>query len=436
MSKPESAQPVQPDQRTTDSLLRRLPTWLHVSDLQGLAQLATQGVLGVAGLAEQVQGNVYKTVAAPFGLLGSRFVDHTPGASGVRTNGITALVYGSVKAVTRLAGGAANALLSRAAPLVGEQASSSEREAMLSALNGVLGDRLLETANPLTISMSLRHAGQTLPLEKEALARRLPHATGKVLVLMHGLCMNDLQWTSAGRNHGEALAKDLGYTPVYLHYNTGLHTSINGAQLAGLLEQLWQAWPQPVEALALLTHSMGGLVARSACRHAEIAGHQWRRDLKTLVFLGTPHHGAPLEALGSWVDALLGRNAVTRPFARIGQIRSSGITDLRYGYVLDSSWEGADRFERSPDTREPLPLPDDVACFAVAAVTADKSGTIHGQLLGDGLVPERSALGQHDELRHTLAFAPENQWVALGMNHLELLWRPQVTAQLLHWLGR
>src|SRR5674476_684959 len=32
----------------------RLPGYLHVSDLQGLAQLATQGTLGVAGLAETV----------------------------------------------------------------------------------------------------------------------------------------------------------------------------------------------------------------------------------------------------------------------------------------------------------------------------------------------------------------------------------------------
>ena len=59
----------QPDSSATpsfdsQSLLARLPTYLHVSDLQGLAQLATQGVLGVADLAETVQGNVYKAVAA------------------------------------------------------------------------------------------------------------------------------------------------------------------------------------------------------------------------------------------------------------------------------------------------------------------------------------------------------------------------------------
>ena len=85
--------------------LSKLPTYLHVSDIQGLAQLATQGVLGVAGLAESVQGNVYKAVAVPFGLLGSRFIDAAPGASGIRSAGITGLVYGSVRGITRLAGG-------------------------------------------------------------------------------------------------------------------------------------------------------------------------------------------------------------------------------------------------------------------------------------------------------------------------------------------
>ena len=78
----------------------RLPTCLHVSDIQGLAQLATQGVLGVTDLAESVHGNVYKAVAVPLVLLGQAFVDRAPGASGVRSRGITGLVSGSVRGVT------------------------------------------------------------------------------------------------------------------------------------------------------------------------------------------------------------------------------------------------------------------------------------------------------------------------------------------------
>ncbi|MBC7720039.1 MAG: alpha/beta hydrolase [Chitinophagaceae bacterium] len=422
--------------------LNKLPTYLHVSDIQGLSQLATQGVLGVTGLTESVQGNVYKVVATPFGSLGAKFIDAAPGASGVKRGGITSLVYGSVKGITRLAGGTVNAALTKAAPLITERfgtpASSPEREAVLSAINGVLGDQLLLTANPLTISMSLRHEGQPLLLEKTVLAQRLPQSTGKLLVVLHGLCMNDLQWTSSSYNHADVLAKELGYTPVYLHYNTGLHTSVNGQQFAGLLEQLLQAWPQPIEDLTLLVHSMGGLVSRSACHAADQSGMAWRSKLKNIVFLGTPHHGAPLERVGNWIDTTLGSNRVTKPFAAIGQIRSSGITDLRYGHVLESSWlvngKEVDRFERSPDSREPLPLPAGVNCFTVAATTSSQASALKDALIGDGLVPLRSALGRHDEARHVLAFEPQNQWTAWGVNHMALLKNLGVTAQLLRWL--
>ena len=420
--------------------LNKLPTYLHLSDIQGLSQLATQGVLGVTGLAETVQGNVYKTVAAPFGLLGSRFIDAAPGSSGVKPTGITGLVYGSIKGVTRLVGGTVNAVLSKAAPLVNDRfygkgetpASSPEREAVLAAINGVLGDQLLATANPLTITMSLRNEGKPLLLEKAALAQRLPNATGKLLVVLHGLCMNDLQWTSDGYNHADVLAKELGYTPVYLHYNTGLHTSVNGQQFAGLLEQLVNQWPLPLKDLTLLAHSMGGLVSRSACHAAEQTNLTWRNKLKSIVFLGTPHHGAPLERVGNWIDTTLGSNWVTKPFAAIGQIRSSGITDLRYGHVLESSWPNKDRFERSPDSRLPLPLPSGVNCFTLAAGAVDGLG----DSLGDGLVPVRSALGQHDEPQHCLAFAQDNQQVLPGLNHMELLSRLEVGTPLLKWLSK
>ena len=420
--------------------LSKLPTYLHVSDIQGLSQLATQGVLGVTGLAESVQGNVYKAVATPFGPLGAKFIDATPGASGIKPKGITSLVYGGIKGITRLAGGTVNAALTRAAPHIkerfGQPASSPEREATLAAINGVLGDQLLTTANPLTISMSFRHEGNPLLLEKTALAQRLPQSTGKLLVVLHGLCMNDLQWTSGGYNHADVLARALGYTPVYLHYNTGLHASVNGQQFALLLDQLVRAWPRPVEDLTLLAHSMGGLVSRSACHVAEQTNMAWRSKLKNIVFLGTPHHGAPLERVGNWIDTKLGSNRVTKPFAAIGQIRSSGITDLRYGHVMTSSWEGKDRFERSPDSREPLPLPAGVNCYAVAASTSLEANALKEALAGDGLVPVRSALGRHDEASHCLDFQPENQWTAYATNHLDLLKRPEVTAQLVRWLER
>ncbi|MBA4326879.1 MAG: permease [Polaromonas sp.] len=419
----------------------RLPGWLHLSDIQGLAQLATRGTLGVTEIAEKVQGNVYKAVAAPFGKAGQTFVDREAGSSGVRKTGITGLVYGSIRGVTRLAGGAVDAALSRAAPRFAGKTSSPQREAMLSVLNGVLGDQLLESANPLAITMGLRRDGLDLPLDRAALAARLPAATGKIVVLVHGLCMNDLQWRAAADRPdlGAQLAQALGYTPVYLHYNTGLHTSVNGGQLATLLEQLLQAWPQPVESLSLLTHSMGGLVARAACHSAASTGLRWPQQLQHLVFLGTPHHGAPLEKLGNWVDGALGSNPVTRPFAAIGQLRSAGITDLRYGHVLPGDWQDADRFAAGPDGRQPVPLPQGVACFAVAATLgaapAAGGGATLDAALGDGLVPVASALGRHADAGRGLAFPAERQWIAADTGHIALMHSPQVAVQVLRWLA-
>ena len=447
-----------------------LPSWLHVSDLQGLAQLATRGVLGVTDVAESVHGNVYKAVAAPFGRVGAAWVDRTPagggaggmdakdaarGSAGGATGGITGLVYDSVRSLTRLTGGLVDKVLAVAEPLLARKVSSPQREAMLAVLNGVLGDQLLETANPLTVRMSLRHQGHSFQLDKPSLAARFPEATGKVLVLLHGLCMNDLQWASGdaqrGQDHGQTLAGELGYTPVYLHYNTGLPISDNGLQCAELLEQLLSAWPQPVEDLTLLAHSMGGLVARSACHHAELSGMAWRTQLKSMVFLGTPHHGAPLERVGSLVDGLLGSNVVTRPFAKIGQVRSAGITDLRYGHVMPADWQRADRFARTPDARTPLPLPAGVACYAVAGFsgTADVAAQGDGvraawaqttknakdALWGDGLVPVGSALGEHEESGRALVFEADKRWVAHGTHHMALLRSPTVAAQLVRWLG-
>src|SRR5439155_25889866 len=140
---------------------------------------------------------------------------------------------------------------------------------VIAALNGVLGDHLAAQETPLAIETHWRCGGQALPLSRVALAAALPQASDKHVVLVHGLCMNDLQWQREGHDHGAALARDLGYTPLYLHYNSGLHISENGRQFAQLLETLIAHWPSPVEELVIVGHSMCGLVARSAWHYAK-----------------------------------------------------------------------------------------------------------------------------------------------------------------------
>lgn len=400
---------------------------LNAADLRGLAQLATQATASVARITEGVHQSVWRTLGAPGG--------DTPG----QTRGLTGLVYQGVQGVTQLVGlGVDAALAAVQAALPAPDANrppNPEREAVLAVLNGVMGDQLEASHNPLATRMGLRLNGQAL----NWLAPPAPGAvSGKVLMTLHGLCMNELQWQPPGQathpSHAAALASALGYTAVDVRYNTGRHISENGRDLAAHLEQLLTHWPVPVQDITVLAHSMGGLVARSAVQAARELGLHWPDHLKHLVFLGTPHHGAPLEKAGNWVDVLLGSTPYTAPFAKLGQLRSAGITDLRYGHVQDADWQGHDRFARRPDTRHPLPLPEGVACYTVAASVAGARSPLAERLLGDGLVPLHSALGQHKAPRRRLIFAKPNCCTLYGMNHLQLLHDPRVTQQLLHWL--
>ena len=395
---------------------------IHPSDVLGFSRLAFDAT---AGLTDLVEG-MHLNIARKPGILGPPFEGPA--------SGITGLVYQSIRAVTGLVGSGIDALLSPLVPLLGERHSPPGREAVLAGLNGAMGDYLAATRNPLAISMSLRRDGKSLSLESRDLARAIPRLSNKLVLLAHGLCISDLQWTRKGHNHGAALARDLGYTPVHLHYNSGLHISTNGRAFANLVETLVDRWPVPVEELAIVGHSMGGMLARSAYQYATAAGYDWPRYLRKIVFLGTPHHGAPLERGGAWVNTALGLSPCTAALARLGRIRSAGITDLRYGNLVDDDWTGRDRFRPTPDPRRPLPLPENVQCYAIAAATGKKPRALTA-LLGDGLVPVDSALGRHKDPQRTLAFPKSRQWVGYGLSHFDLLNEPAVYERLKQWLA-
>lgn len=398
----------------------------RASDLRAVTLLATEATAAVTRMAEGVHQSVWRTLGAP------------GGASPAQARGLTGLIYQSITGVTERVGRGVAAALTRLEPLLqrlehqGEE--SLERTAMLAALNGVMGDRLQAAGNPLATPMTLRLHNKVLDWAAPPDANQV---TGKVLIVIHGLCMNERQWASqhAGLpvNHAEGLGAALGYTPVYVRYNSGLHVSENGHLLARQLEDLARCWPVQMTEITVLAHSMGGLVTRSALFAAGRAGMEWPGILKKIVFLGTPHHGSPLERAGNWVDLILGSTPYSRPFAKLGQLRSAGITDLRYGHVLDADWQGHDRFRRQPDSRVHLPLPESVACFTVAATTAAKRSPLADRLVGDGLVPLHSALGQHDDPLRRLHFAPDQQFIAYRTSHLALLSSPAVAQQLMAW---
>jgi len=264
---------------------------IRAADLRAYSRLAIEATIAVTDLLENMHHNISRL----------------PGVFGEATDeparGITGLVYRSIRGVTRKVGHGVDSILSVVAPQSLPDDVSTQREVLVAVLNGVVGDYLLATDNPLQIHMQFRREGKTLELTPAALAGSIPGVSGKIVVLAHGLCMSDLQWQRRGHNHGEALAAEAGFTPVYLHYNSGLHISTNGHEFSEKLEQLIQAWPVPVEQLVIIGYSMGGLLARSACEDARRTGKSWIRHLRDLVFIGTPHDGSPLERTGNRLDA-------------------------------------------------------------------------------------------------------------------------------------
>ncbi len=398
---------------------------LQAADLRGAARLTSDAVTGLTSLVEAMHARI-----ASLPLLRGAPADDE------RTRGLTGLVYETVRGVTRVVGGSAEALLGWLGPALTSpdprQPPRAEREAIVAALNGVLGDHLAATGNPLAIPMAFRHAGRELVLERYAMRSRLPEATSRPLVLLHGLCMNDLQWKRAGHDHGEALAREAGYTPIYLHYNSGLSVSTNGRVLAPLMERLFDAWPVPIERLVLLGHSMGGLVARSAIHHGALIQRgslRWPARVTDLVCLGTPHQGAPLERAGHGVDLLLGAAPYAAPLARLSRLRSAGINDLRHGNIVSGPASDAGSHQTAQ-----VGLPDATRCYAIAASLGPAAGSLKSGLLGDGLVPVDSALGRHDQADRRLAFAADRQAVVHETGHLDLLSSAEVFGLLRQWL--
>ncbi len=388
------------------------PTRTHLSDLRGAARMALDAGVSITDIVERMHRTI-QVLPLP---LGRRPID--------TTRGITGFVYRSVRGSMRLVSRGLDASLAPAMALLPDGDSTPARDAFLSAVNGVYGDYLERTSNPLAIEMSLRRHGRRVdPADPSAAfdAEGDAGPTGRLLVLVHGLCLNDRQWARDGHDHGAALADEFGHTPIYLRYNSGRQIAANGQAFAELLETLVSHWPQPVTELVVIGHSMGGLVARSACHHGRLARHEWLKHLQKLMFIGTPHHGAPLERGGHWLDFVMDLSPYSAPFTQIGKTRSAGITDLRHGTITKGG-------------HEHVALPSGVKCYALAATLGARRSLLNERLIGDGLVPLDSALGRHGKAPQTLHFPKDRQWVGYGMGHLELMNRPEVYSQLHAWM--
>jgi pimeloyl-ACP methyl ester carboxylesterase len=363
--------------------------------------LATDATVAVSRISEGVHQSVLSTIKQ------------------TQIAGLTGLIYKAVEGVAKAVGGGVEKALAVLESVMGQATDPSdsfEKDAVLAALNGVMGDRLEKDQNPLRTKMTLRVKSGSVQ-------------GPKLLIVIHGLCMNDSQWNlrDADGNpmdgHAEKLEKTLGYTPVYVKYNTGRSIQSNAQTLSEHLDSLVEKWPVPIEEITVLAHSMGGLLIRRACVHVASSPSRWRIYLKRIVFLGTPHFGAPLEQAGQWIDLLLGSNRFSAPFTRLTKLRSQGINDLRLGF------------------NEVLPA--GVACFTVAATLAAKRGKLAERLTGDGLVPLNSALGIRTKAQksahqnwQSLTFDASSQYVLYRTNHMQLMHADAVTQQVSLWLAQ
>ena len=280
-----------------------------------------------------------------------------------------------------------------------------------SAVNGLIGDRLARERPRMAIRMSVRSRGRDVP--PADLATTFPDATGKVVLFLHGLCETESYWNrgraATGTTYGEALA-ERGWTPVFLRANTGLGLRENGVALSALVQELVEAWPVPVTRLALVGHSMGGLIVRAAGAVATEAARPWTGLVSDVVTLGTPHLGAPIAAGIGHGSRGLARLPETAAFGRILDLRSVGVHDLVVGLAHDVP-----------------PLPHARYRLVAATVTTRPRHPV-GHVVGDLLVRVRSAYGE--------GLFPDGTVLHVGRtDHFGLLNHPEIHRALREWLA-
>jgi pimeloyl-ACP methyl ester carboxylesterase len=337
------------------------------------------------------------------------------GAHDAITTGVYAAVRHGTGAFMSLAGDAERFLVDPARQPAGREL------AFRSALNAAAGDALAQAGSPLAVQMGFHARGEPLGLTPTELAA----LKARACVFIHGLACDEQSWSlypDAWRgspwdreapSYGSVLESELDISAIHLRYNTGLAIDDNAHELAGLLARLTELAPQ-VREIALVGHSMGGLVARRACERQDEADIAWRRLVRTVICLGSPHQGAPLEKLGHFVAAALNLSNVTQPLGSIANVRSRGIKDLRHGL------RGKKRQPEAPALR------------LVAGSLADESdammGPMVGSMLGDGLVTTTSA--------SDASLTGDVQRVELaGLGHMALLNHPRVYALIRDWLA-
>ena len=335
-------------------------------------------------------------------------------------DGVSKAVYSGISAGLKVSARGLRAA-GRAGISPGIETTARGRLAV-AAVNGLIGDRLREAGSELVFDMGVRVEGRDIAVTREGLAAAFPAATDTLVVFVHGLIENEASWNRVARprrevperhSYGERLRAD-GWSPVLVRVNTGFPIAENGVAMAALLDQLVACWPVGVRRVALVGHSMGGLVLRAACAVTTDSESPWTDLVTDVICLGTPHLGAPLERVVDKGVRFLGALPEAAPFGRILEYRSVGILDLRHGLAQD--------VQNLPNARYRL----------VAATLTRSPHSVTASTVGDYLVPYASALGRR---RGGEEMFPGAETVHVPCaDHFDLLNHDDVYAAIREWL--
>jgi pimeloyl-ACP methyl ester carboxylesterase len=404
-------------------------------EIEALGEVAGEALAASGTLIRDMHEGI---AGRPFGVLG-------PAAAPVRFvhDRVSGALYDGVGAALRA--GARSSVRVLAGPPDENDGSLTARPGAgfaVAALNGMYGNHLVARGNALALGMEVRRNGREVAVKPDALGEAFPDATSRIVVFVHGLGETDEAWRvlprrgrgrRPRRTYGERLQDELSFTPIHLRYNSGLRVSQNGRALAELLDAVVTGWPTGVEEVVLVGHSMGGLVARSACYYGEVDGRAWTGLVRHVFCLGTPHLGADLEKGVNALASVLGRLPETRGFGKVLNARSAGIKDLRYGSCVDEDWSDCDPDEFLRDRCQEVPFLADASYYFVAATLS--AGPL-GTLLGDLLVRSPSASGRGNGRGRSVAFEVDNGHELAGATHFDLLNHPDVYNQMRTWITR
>jgi hypothetical protein len=342
-----------------------------------------------------------------------------PGSGELLHRGVAAGLYGGLGLGLRAASRGLGAAADRG---LGPAWDVDRRSRLVTAtVNGLIGDRLERERPRLAIPMAVRVGGADVALTRPAVAEAFPAATGRLVVLLHGLCEDESVWNRHRDRRGTTYAESLserGWTPVLLRANSGLPLRENGVALAALVRDLVDAWPVTVERIALVGHSLGGLVLRAASAVVDGDPAQdtdsWTGLVSDVVTLGTPHLGAPLARGVGTGSGWLGRFPESAAFGRILDWRSQGVHDLVEGLA---------------DDVPPLPR----ARYRLVAATLTRSARHPlGAFAGDLLVRQPSAYGRG---RGRALFPDADVLHVPRAHHFDLLNDARVEEALVQWLA-